>query len=301
MIISNFNTTNFPDKTSLIKYTASVNGDGAVRDSGYIVWTYEGDHEMAELWFIANHYQSLGIQPTLILPYTPNARMDRVHDPIREVFTLKYFCKFINSLNFKKVYVFDPHSDVSTALINNVEKISIVGAIRYAMAECGANLIYFPDAGAMKRYDEIIKKACGNYRSGPCKLNVAYGNKVRDWDTGEIKGLEVVGEIPDGAKVLMIDDICSYGGTMYFSAKKLKELGAGSIEMYVSHCENSIADLEKGKIFKEDGLIDRVYTTDSVLTIEHPKIKLVREFKKILSEAKENGASVPETIEHRFG
>lgn len=301
MIISNFNTTNFPDKTSLIKYTASVNADGAIRDSGYVVWTYEGDHEMAELWFIVNHYQSLGIQPTLILPYIPNARMDRVHDPIREVFTLKHFCKFINSLNFKKVYVFDPHSDVSTALIDHVEKISIVETIKSAIGECFPNVIYFPDAGAMKRYDSIIKQAYGIYRDVLSNVVMAYGNKIRDWDTGEIKGLEVVGEIPKGAKVLMIDDICSYGGTMYFSAKKLKELGAGHIEMYVSHCENSIIDPEKGKIFKEEGLIDKVYTTDSVLTVNHPKIELVAEFKKILSTAKDNGASVPETIRHIFG
>lgn len=147
----------------------------------------------------------------------------------------------------------------------------------------------------MKRYSGIIKEIWGN-----CKLSVAYGNKVRDWDTGEIKGLEIIGEIPKGAKVLMIDDICSYGGTMYYSAKKLKELGAGDIEMYVSHCENSIIDPEKGKIFREYGLINRVYTTDSILTVEHPKIKLVREFGKLDEISEKKGITLESTIKWMF-
>lgn len=46
--------------------------------------------------------------------------MDRVKNP-DEVFTLKYFCEFINDLKFDVVYVNDPHSDVSMALLNNVK------------------------------------------------------------------------------------------------------------------------------------------------------------------------------------
>lgn len=73
-------------------------------------------------------------------------------------------------------------------------------------------------------------------------------------------------------KVLMIDDICSYGGTMFYSAKKLKELGAGDIDMYVSHCENSILDKERGHLFDDPELIHMVYTTDSIFTGHHDKI-----------------------------
>ena len=70
----------------------------------------------------------------------------------------------------------------------------------------------------------------------------------------------------------MIDDICSYGGTMFYSAKKLKELGAGDIDMYVSHCENSILDKESGHLFDDPELIHMVYTTDSIFTGNHDKI-----------------------------
>ena len=102
----------------------------------------------------------------------------------------------------------------------------------------------------------------------------------RDWETGEIKGLDLSGEIDQlsGKDILIVDDICSKGGTFYHSALKLKELGAANIYLYVTHCENSIYD---GELLKNNGLIEKIYTTDSILTnTESPKIELVEEFRK---------------------
>ena len=42
-------------------------------------------------------------------------------------------------------------------------------------------------------------------------------------------------ELIDGSRVLIVDDLCSRGGTFYHSAKKLKELGAKEIYLYISH------------------------------------------------------------------
>lgn len=65
-----------------------------------------------------------------------------------------------------------------------------------------------------------------------------------------------------GNNILIIDDISSRGGTFYHSAKKLKELGANKIYLYVSHCEETILD---GEVFTS-GLIEKVFTTDSIFT-----------------------------------
>ncbi len=48
--------------------------------------------------------------------------MDRVKNS-DEVFTLKYFAEFINDLKFDTVEVGDPHSNVSTMLIDNISII----------------------------------------------------------------------------------------------------------------------------------------------------------------------------------
>jgi ribose-phosphate pyrophosphokinase len=99
----------------------------------------------------------------------------------------------------------------------------------------------------------------------------AFGIKKRDWNTGKILGLELMNkEVVNGKDVLIIDDICSRGGTFYHSAKALKEAGAKNIYLYVTHCENTILD---GDLLTS-GLIEKVYTTNSIFTKEHEKIEV---------------------------
>ena len=206
------------------------------------------------------------------MPYIPNARMDRAyHD--EDVFTLKWFADEINRCEFSSVSVFDPHSDVAPALIDRCEVHTPIREICQAIEESKPDVIYFPDAGAMKRYEETVHWALDRAK---CSAYIIHGDKKRDWATGKILGLDVTGYPPKGGKVLMIDDICSYGGTMFYSAKKLKELGAGDIDMYVSHCENSILDKERGHLFDDPELIHKVYTTDSIFTGKHDKITVLR-------------------------
>ena len=86
-----------------------------------ITWKYDNDEECILLWYLTNHIRENNQRPIirLSLPYIPNARMDRVKN-VDEVFTLKWFAKFINALGFERVFVSDPHSNVSTALFDRV-------------------------------------------------------------------------------------------------------------------------------------------------------------------------------------
>ena len=96
-----------------------------------ISWYYENDSEMAALMFLTKHFKENGFEVILFMPYIPNARMDRVKNE-NDVFTLKYFADFINSLHFSLVIVLDPHSAVSEALINN----KIPTCIRCVKTKC---------------------------------------------------------------------------------------------------------------------------------------------------------------------
>ena len=122
-------------------------------------------------------------------------------------------------------------------------------------------MMFYPDEGAMKRYSNNIK------------LPYAFGIKKRNWKTGVIEGLDVAGEVDKiaGKNILIVDDICSRGGTFYHSAKKLKELGVKDIYLYVSHCENTILD---GELLKGD-LLKKVYTTNSIFTKSHEKVEVL--------------------------
>ena len=73
-----------------------------------------------------------------------------------------------------------------------------------------------------------------------------------------------------GSIVLIVDDICSKGGTFYYSAKELKELGAKEVYLYISHCENSIFE---GELLTGDW-VDKVFTTDSIFAGEHEKVEV---------------------------
>ncbi len=54
----------------------------------------------------------------LIVPYFPAARQDRLMIK-GEPLSVKVYADIINSLQIKKVVVFDPHSEVAPALLNN--------------------------------------------------------------------------------------------------------------------------------------------------------------------------------------
>lgn len=246
----------FPDGTLLLKELAPE------VEKVVLSWYFENNEELVALYFLTKHLQAKGIRNIeLKLPYIPNARQDRVKME-EDVFTLKYFAQIINELKFSKVTVLDPHSYVSEALLEHIEIQTPKKYVEKVLEKIGSEkvMLFFPDEGAMKRY------------SGMFELPYAFGMKKRDWTTGKIQGLDVTGQteyIP-GSTVLIVDDICSKGGTFYHSAKALKELGAEKVYLYISHCENSIYE---GELLKSD-LVEKIFTTNSIFTKNHEKVEV---------------------------
>lgn len=251
----------FPDGTlclkheinSLSKHIAPIN----------IKWFYENDGELFTIICLAKKYADH--KKTLYMPYCPHARMDRVKKD-EDTFTLKYFCEVINSLNFNNVYVVDIHSSVAAALLNNVSNLSPITQINNVIKSLNMKykdlLLFFPDEGAMKRYSEELGK------------EYAFGIKKRDWSSGKILGLEVVNkELVKDRPVLIIDDICSAGGTFYHSAKVLKDLDAKEVYLYITHAENTMITSD---MYNTEGLIKEIYTTESIFNIENDILNKVR-------------------------
>lgn len=264
----------FPDGTLLMKLPFSPKPSNEIR------WHYENDAELFKLICLVKSMREMykGVRIDLFMPYLPNARQDRVKNP-EDVFTLKYFCEIINSLEFDTVFVTDVHSNVGLALLDRVREIKPWGQIHNALTkitfmetgdvmheareECYKNLLlFYPDEGAMKRY------------SGEMGMPYIFGVKDRDWKTGQIKRLNLAGDVSmiEGKNILIIDDICSKGGTFYYAAKELKEAGAANIYLYVTHCENTIYE---GELLKEDSLIKHIFTTNSLLTAPNEKMTIV--------------------------
>lgn len=243
----------FPDNSLFVKLNPC---DTKIDNSKimYIEWYYENDAELFTLICLKRHLEECFSNREFVLhmPYCPHARMDRVKNP-EDVFTLKYFCEVINSLHFDSVFIDDPHSNVCVALLNRVCACNPKAAVERVIKSINDDsmILFYPDAGAAKRYSDLID------------MPFTYGEKVRNWETGRIDSLEI--KNPNaviGNAVLIVDDICSYGGTFVRAAKALREAGAAAVYLYVTHCEDNI---HKGDVFK-DGLIDKVFTTNSIYT-----------------------------------
>lgn len=219
----------------------------------YISFKYENDSDLIKLMFVKQFIESnCFYDGLLVVYYMPYSRMDRSENG--SPFTLKYVANFINNLGFERVKIIEPHSDVTPALIDNSESLYInfllIEKVREAVGfDDERDFLVFPDSGASKRYSRM--KAS----------NVLVGHKNRDFATGKIKSLQLVGEYDvTGNKAIIVDDLSSYGGTFVATSNALKELGFKEIYLLVAHAENSIF---KGKLFEH---VDKVFTTDSILT-----------------------------------
>lgn len=244
----------FPDGTFLLKENVEEYILNQNTRIATFAWYFENNEELVALQFLAWHFRDKGMKIRLYMPYCPNARQDRIKNE-EDVFTLKYFARIINSIGFSTVTILDPHSSVSEALIDNLIVKTPKEYIADAIIRIGKELtMFYPDEGSMKRY------------SGMIKAPYCFGVKKRDWKTGDILGLDIIGnkELIEGKDILIVDDICSKGGTFLHSAKKLKEMGAKDIYLYVTHCEDSIYDGE----LLNSGLLKKIYTTNSIYAFD---------------------------------
>ena len=186
---------------------------------------------MTELSLLRNALQKVFpiTTDTLILPYVPYGRQDRVCSE-GDAFSLEVFAKQLNALEFDKVFITDPHSDVTPALIKNCSVISVLDIMTvYSSFLDQYSHVVSPDAGAYKKVQKI-----GEYFGKeviPCL-------KTRDAASGRLSNTIVV---TDGLRepiqrMLVVDDICDYGRTFLNLGAKLKELFPNTpVDLYITH------------------------------------------------------------------
>ena len=217
---------------------------------------FEGNEDLFDLAMIKRYIDDNNFyndNVILKMYFCPYGQMDR---PMADnLFSFKYFAKFINELNFTKVYIKDPHSPVIAAAIDRciILKSSIEKEWEY-------DLFFYPDNGAAKKYSEVYPQ---RYK---------YGNKKRDLETGKIISYEVIAdkEEIEGKKILIKDDICMGGFTFKKAAEELKKMGAKSIDLHITHL------MPRAKDFYEhhkDFGIDNFYS-DNTLEVDFYRTKI---------------------------
>lgn len=189
----------------------------------------------------------------LVCPYLPYARQDRVCAQ-GEALGIKAFAGVINGLKFDSVEVWDAHSNVSLAVIDNIVNISpdnfLIG-MSDSFKDC---VLVAPDDGSVKKVSEVSKIL---------KLPMITAGKHRDVMTGKITGTYVnTSEHIGKNNYLIVDDICDGGMTFIELAKVLRKWTDGKIYLYVTH-----GIFSRGlQVF--DGLIDHVYVGKVFPTVD---------------------------------
>ncbi|MNY27430.1 ribose-phosphate pyrophosphokinase [compost metagenome] len=147
-------------------------------------------------------------------------------------------------MNWGKVVLWDPHSDVTPALVHNAVVVPRVDLVRTTVDHLrirhGEDLaLVVPDQGAFKATMAIADEYGIE--------TVCMGEKLRDMKTGEITGTFVHNvQHLKGKVVLIADDICDGGRTFTTLAEFITgKVSVKSLALYVTHgiFSKGIADL----------------------------------------------------------
>jgi ribose-phosphate pyrophosphokinase len=197
----------------------------------------------------------------LFIPYFPAARQDRVMIA-GEPLSVKVYADILNAMQWNKVTVFDAHSEVTPALVNNCVVIPNHTFIREVLKTMGNNVkLISPDGGALKKIYKVSEFLGG--------VEVVECSKSRDVKTGKLSGFKVYNDDLQKADCLIVDDICDGGGTFIGLAEELKKKNAGKLYLAVSHgiFNKGFADLK---------CFDGIFTTDSFRDFESEDVVQIK-------------------------
>lgn len=234
----------FPDGTSQVWHLPQ---EIIETDKLNVDWRFESEREIIDLFSLRALNSTARLY--LFVPYFPYARQDK---PISNdsTFNLVVFWKLLRTLNAEAVTAIDLHNESfrPPGLVN----LPVTHIQRRLIEEIGAEVIVYPDEGALKRY--------GKHFSDPKLMTF---EKERDQATGKILGHRICHYsmgAREAKRFLILDDICDGGATFLSVANAIrKECGQGvEISLFVTH-----GIFSRGRAVLEDAGI-KLFTTDSL-------------------------------------
>ena len=257
----------------------------AARVEGYITddtlqfnWRITSSNDLIDLMLMDDKIsrQRVFKSKILVLYYFPYARADRASAG-NGALGVKVMANLINNMNFTKVVVLEPHSDVTAAVINNVTVVNYnyVPSINACKGTSSRAYVIAPDLGAIKRAQNAANSA---------NVPLIRFDKKRERGTGKILSiacLDNLSTIVDEETTpyfVIVDDIVDGGATFtpialylknnYPTSKvilsvphailskstdeQIKKYGHGLVGIDELNCTNSIRDLVGHNISQEN-------------------------------------------------
>lgn len=203
-----------------------------------IFWIYETSKLHDDFFVLANIIDAckrIGVTPRVRIPYLPYARQDRVcHEG--ESFALKVFLDMLFTLEAEFVF-YDVHSNVVKDIQESKHDSNVTYLTQYdcyksllfcyiSILKYNYDLIVAPDKGATEKAKKIHSVFYP-------EAKLLYMNKVRTENGVRYEPLQTN---INGARILVLDDICDGGATFIALADTLKEQATDcDLHLYVTH------------------------------------------------------------------
>lgn len=211
-----------------------------------------------DLWHmlqIIDAFNALGLVPTVTIPCLFDAQADRRFDT-HQSYGLALVLDAMK-LRKAKYVIFHPHNEdiVQFALpdahiVSNAAFFNAVAILENFRPK--NTILLSPDAGGFK---SLMKLADEVNWAG----ETYSASKYREWNDGESKLVQVIDRDDFGGKdVVVVDDLCVYGGTFKGLSKLLRKRNVGRLILVVSHM--TIDDLGNDPV---QNYFDAIYTTNS--------------------------------------
>ena len=269
----------FPNKERRLDLSEDMINTHPYQIVNNVYWKYENDASIFELLLLDHSIETYGEQYNLYIGYMPYSRMDRIKhrgtafalDIMTDILTKNLLC--VNT-----IFILDPHSYVTLKQLNEKSKIDensiklayefeelnifnkkyefAKNVINYTKVNLENVWFVFPDKGAATRY---------NADDYP---NVIICEKVRDFATGKIQQIKAhihkQTTTPEkDAPIIIIDDLCSYGGTFVGAIKAIEtslKIKSKNNWLIVTHAEEAMTQANIPNTF------NKVFSTDSIAT-----------------------------------
>lgn len=250
-----------------------------------INWHFNGNDELLKLGILVSALEPHVYKINVNGGYLPYSRMDRYEKDKYNPFSLRTFINMLPVPADANVSITYSYSDVHNVPV--AEELFVMRAhdnVNFSFLISGANIIYYaksyldkfekalvvlPDKGSLTRYSQFINDGKMSIKGVlDAEVEVAMGYKKRDFDTHEITDFGIT-KLTDNSpidreyvesfdKIIIIDDIVSYGNTFINLIDYLGNLGANTIDLFAGNVEDALwrGDLLGNKY------LGNVYTTN---------------------------------------
>lgn len=189
---------------------------------------------------------------TAVVPYFGYARQDRKTDG-RTPISAKLVANLITSAGADRVLTVDLHAgqiqgffDIPTdnlfggpVMVDDIKE-------RFGKEKI---IVVSPDVGGVVRARSLAKRI---------EADLAIVDKRRP-EAGKSEVMNIIGDV-QGARCIMLDDMCDSGGTLANAAAALKEHGATAVSAYVTHGVLSGEAVQR----IEKSVLDELVMTDTI-------------------------------------